>query len=143
VSYGYSTSKREVVGKAFAMGAMVVGEYGKHMDPALQAQLKSRINVASYRAMKDVDLGRLKAFDNDFAYTYGRQAEVMGIGATDPDAVMLIQRLDATGKVMETLLRNVERPNEIMVIEGRYVPGEGPLPTEKIKERLFIRPATP
>nr|BFD59669.1 hypothetical protein CKG001_17760 [Bdellovibrio sp. CKG001]BFD63032.1 hypothetical protein BdHM001_17130 [Bdellovibrio sp. HM001] len=142
VSYGYSTSKREVVGKAFAMGAMVVGEYGKHMDPALQAQLKSRINVASFRAMKDVDLGRLKAFDNDFAYTYGRQAEVMGIGATDPDAVMLIQRLDATGKVMETLLRNIEKPNEILIIEGRYVPGEGPLPTEKIKERVFIQPAT-
>ena len=26
-SYGYSTSKREVVGKAFAMGAMVISEY--------------------------------------------------------------------------------------------------------------------
>ncbi|WP_041577596.1 Fic family protein [Bdellovibrio bacteriovorus] len=142
VSYGYSTSKREVVGKAFAMGAMVVGEYGKHMDPALQSQLKSRINVASYRAMKDVDLGRLKAFDPEFAYTYGRQAEVMGIGGTDPDAVMLIQRLDAAGKVMETLLRNIEKPNEVMVIDGRYVPGEGPLPTERIKERLLIQPTT-
>ncbi|WP_291515729.1 Fic family protein [Bdellovibrio sp. ArHS] len=143
ISYGYSTSKREVVGKAFAMGAMVVGEYGKHMDPALQAQLKSRINVASYRALKDVDLGRLKAFDPEFSYTYGRQAEVMGIGGTDPDAVMLIQKLDATGKVMETLLRNVEKPNEVLVIDGRYVPGEGPLPTERIKERLLIQPTTP
>lgn len=142
VSYGYSTSKREVVGKAFAMGAMVVGEYGKHMDPALQAQLKSRINVASLRALKDVDLGRLKAFDSEFSYTYGRQAEVMGIGGTDPDAVMLIQRLDAAGKVMETLLRNIERPNEILIIDGRYVPGEGPLPVNKIKERVTILPTT-
>lgn len=142
VSYGYSTSKREVVGKAFAMGAMVVGEYGKHMDPALQAQLKSRINVASFRALKDVDLGRLKAFDSEFSYTYGRQAEVMGIGGTDPDAVMLIQRLDAAGKVMETLLRNIEKPNEILIIDGRYVPGEGPLPANKIKEHVTILPAT-
>lgn len=137
-SYGYSTSKREVVGKAFAMGAMVVGEYGKQMDPALQALLKSRVNVASYRALKDIDLGRLKAFDPDFSYIYGRQAEVMGIGGTDPDAVMLIQTLDANGHVIETLLRNVDKPNEILVIEGRYVPGEGPLPSEKIKERLII-----
>ncbi|MEK2688765.1 Fic family protein [Bdellovibrio sp. GT3] len=143
VSYGYSTSKREVVGKAFAMGAMVVGKYGEHTDPKLQAMLKSRINVASYRAIKDVDLGRLKAFDPKFSYTYGRQAEVMGIGGTDPDAVMLIQRLDAKGNVTETLLRNTDKPFEVMVIEGRYVPGEGPLPKERIKERLTIQPATP
>ncbi|WP_413581514.1 Fic family protein [Bdellovibrio sp. HCB288] len=143
VSYGYSTSKREVVGKAFAMGAMVVGKYGEHTDPKLQAMLKSRINVASYRAIKDVDLGRLKAFDPNFSYKYGRQAEVMGIGGTDPDAVMLIQRLDAKGNVTETLLRNTDKPFEVMVIEGRYVPGEGPLPKERIKERLTIQPATP
>ena len=37
-SYGYSTSKREVVGKAFAMGAMVVGKYGEHQDPSLQSK---------------------------------------------------------------------------------------------------------
>lgn len=139
MSYGYSTSKREVVGKAFAMGAMVVGEYGKHMDPTLQAQLKSRINVASFRAFKDVDLGRLKAFDPEFSYTYGRQAEVMGIGGTDPDAVMLIQRLDATGNVTQTLLRNLEKPNEVLVINGRFVPGEGKtLTADMIVDRLTI-----
>lgn len=138
ISYGYSTSKREVVGKAFAMGAMVVGEYGKHMDPAAQAKLKSRINVASFRALKDVDLGRLKAFDGEFSYIYGRQAEVMGIGGTDPDAVMLLQRLDAQGQVMQTLLRNVNNPNEIFVIQGRYVPGEGPLPTNRIIETHLL-----
>lgn len=137
-SYGYSTSKREVVGKAFAMGAMVVGEYGKHMDPALQAQLKSRINVAAFRANKDVDLGRLKAFDPEFSYIYGRQAEVMGIGGTDPDAVVLLQRLDAKGEVIETLLRDFAKPSEIMLIQGRYVPGEGPLPTERIKARYDL-----
>lgn len=142
-SYGYSTSKREVVGKAFAMGAMVVGKYGEHTDPAMQEKLKSRVNVASYRAMKDVDLGRLKAFDPDFSYIYGRQAEIMGIGGTDPDAVMLIQRIDAKGAVIETLLRNVDKPDEILVIRGRYVPGEGPLPTDKIIERVTIPKAIP
>ncbi|WP_081111940.1 Fic family protein [Bdellovibrio bacteriovorus] len=137
-SYGYSTSKREVVGKAFAMGAMVVGEYGKHNDPALQAQLKSRINVASYRALKDVDLGRLKAFDPDFSYIYGRQAEVMGIGGTDADAIVLIQRIDAKGDVTQTLLRNIDKPDEILVIDGRYVPGEGPLAPERITQRYKL-----
>ncbi len=137
-SYGYSTSKREVVGKAFAMGAMVIAEYGKHADPALQAQLKSRINVASMRANKDVDLGRLKVFDPEFSYIYGRQAEVMGIGGTDPDAVMLVQRINAEGNVIETLLRNIEKPNEVLLIEGRYVPSEGPLPPERIKARFDL-----
>ncbi|KYG64144.1 hypothetical protein AZI86_13920 [Bdellovibrio bacteriovorus] len=137
-SYGYSTSKREVVGKAFAMGAMVVGKYGDHTNKEAQNMLQSRINVASYRAIKDVDLGRLKAIDPEFSYIYGRQAEVMGIGGTDADAVMLIQRIDAKGNVIETFLRNTEKPSEILLIEGRYVPSEGPLPPGKIKARYSI-----
>lgn len=137
-SYGYSTSKREVVGKAFAMGAMVVGKYGDHTNKDAQNLLQSRINVASYRALKDVDLGRLKAIDPDFSYIYGRQAEVMGIGGTDPDAVMIIQRIDAKGNVIETLLRNIEKPSEILLIDGRYVPSEGAIPAGKIKERYSI-----
>lgn len=141
-SYGYSTSKREVVGKAFAMGAMVVAEYGKHATPEAQAKLKSRINVASFRSLKDVDLGRLKAFDKDFSYIYGRQAEIMGIGATDPDAVMIIQNINAKGEVFETYLRNIEKPNEILVIKGRYVPSEGPLNPELIQQRILITLAT-
>ncbi len=142
ISYGFSTSKREVVGKAFAMGAMVVGKYGEHKDPTLQEKLKGRINVATFRALKDVDLGRLKAIDSEFSYIYGRQAEVMGIGGTDPDAVVLVQRLNAKGEVIETLLRNFDKPNEILVIEGRYVPGEGSLAESRIKERVLILPTT-
>lgn len=138
MSYGYSTSKREVVGKAFAMGAMVIAEYGEQNNPVLQSQLKSRINVASFRGVKDVDLGRLKAFDSKFSYIYGRQAEIMGIGGTDPDAVVLIQRIDAFGNVTETLLRNFEKPNEILLIEGRYVPGEEALSAGRIKQRFQL-----
>lgn len=137
-SYGYSTSKREIVGKAFAMGAMVIAEYGKQNDPELQKQLKSRINIASYRAAKDVDLGRLKAFDSSFSYIYGRQAEVMGIGGTDPDAVMLIQKIQADGNVEKTFYRNPENPSQILVISGRYLPEEGQIPTERILEKFLI-----
>jgi hypothetical protein len=137
-SYGFSTSKREVVGKAFAMGAMVIAEYGKQNDPELQKQLKSRINIASYRAEKDVDLGRLKAFDPEFSYIYGRQAEVMAIGGTDPDAVMIIQRIGSTGEVERTYFRNPEQPNEVLVIKGRYVPEMGALAAEQITSKHFI-----
>lgn len=139
-SYGYSTSKREVVGKAFAMGAMVIAEYGKQNDPELQKQLKSRINVASYRAWKDVDLGRLKVFDSRFSYIYGRQAEVMGIGGTDPDAVMLIQRIAADGSVTHTFIRNPENPNEILKVSGRYVFEDGALDPSRILERFAVKP---
>lgn len=138
-SYGYSTSKREVVGKAFAMGAMVIAEYGKQNDPELQKQLKSRINVASYRAWKDVDLGRLKVFDSRFSYIYGRQAEVMGIGGTDPDAVMLIQRLAADGSVTHTFIRNPKNPNEILKVSGRYVFEDGALDPSRILERFAVQ----
>lgn len=141
-SYGFSTSKREVVGKAFAMGAMVVGEYGKHNTPEAQARLKSRINIATYRSHKDVDLGRLKAFDSEFSYIYGRQAEVMAIGGTDPDAVMIAQRINAKGEVIETFLRNVEKPNEVLIIKGRYIPSEGPLDPALITEKVLITLAT-
>lgn len=137
-SYGFSTSKREVVGKAFAMGAMVIAEYGKQNDPELQKQLKSRINIASYRADKDVDLGRLKAFDSKFSYIYGRQAEVMAIGGTDPDAVMIVQRISSTGDVEKTYYRNPAQPNEIFVINGRYVPEMGALSKDQIISKHYI-----
>jgi hypothetical protein len=125
-SYGYSSSKNREVGKAFAMGAMVVGEYGAHKAPELQALLKSRVLVGSRRANKDVDLGRLKQLREEFSYKYGRQQEVMGIGATDPDAVTIIQTIDADGSVIRSYLRNKEKPNEIWVITGNIAPDEIP-----------------
>jgi hypothetical protein len=137
-SYGYSTSKREIVGKAFAMGAMVIGEYGNHKDPELQQQLKSRINIAAFRAQHDVDLGRLKAFDSSFSYIYGRQAEVMGIGGADPDAVQVVQRINELGEVIHTLLRNPRNPNEILKLEGRFVPGEGVDLSQAVLLETFI-----
>ena len=126
VSYGYSTSKNREVGKAFAMGAMVVGEYGAHKAPELQALLKSRILVGAQRANKDVDLGRLKQLRQDFSYKYPRQQEVMGIGASDPDSIRIIQTINADGSVALTYLRNPKKPNEIWVVKGDIDPNEVP-----------------
>lgn len=138
-SYGYSTSKREVVGKAFAMGAMVIAPYGEQNNPEIQKKLKSRINMASYRALKDVDLGRLRAFEQSFSYEYGRQAEVMGIGGTDPDAIMIIQRIDADGEVADTFVRNPEQPDQIFKIAGHYLLTDGPIPKDRVTEGYLIR----
>lgn len=133
ISYGYSTSKNRDVGKAFAMGAMVVGEYGAHKAPELQALLKSRVLVGARRANKDVDLGRLKQVREEFSYKYGRQQEVMGIGASDPDAITIVQTIDAKGDVMTTYLRNKNNPKELYVIKGDIDPEATPDAAQIIK----------
>ncbi|MFP5385961.1 MAG: hypothetical protein ACLGHN_07765 [Bacteriovoracia bacterium] len=133
ISYGYSTSKNREVGKAFAMGAMVVGEYGAHKAPELQALLKSRVLVGARRAHKDVDLGRLKQLREEFSYKYGRQQEVMGIGASDPDAITIVQTIDAEGEVMLSYLRNKSNPKEVLVIKGEIEPDAVPTPDQIVK----------
>ncbi len=132
-SYGFSTSKNRTVGKAFAMGAMVIADYGSHKTPELQALLKSRVLVGARRGYKDVDLGRLKQLRGDFSYKYGRQQEVMGIGASDPDSISVIQRIDAEGEVIETFLRNPDKPNEVWLVKGDIRPGETPTSENLIK----------
>ncbi len=124
-SYGISTSSRRVVGEGFAMGAMVIAEYGKHRTPEMQAKLKDRILVGAYRGKKDVEISRLRhagpAFEK-FSYMYPRQKEVMAIGAADPDSVMLVQRVGAKGEVVQSWVRNPERPGEVWIIKGEYQP---------------------
>lgn len=133
ISYGYSTSKNRDVGKAFAMGAMVVGKYGEHKAPELQALLKSRVLVGAKRAKKDVDLGRLKQTHEEFSYKYGRQQEVMGIGASDPDAITIVQTIDAEGEVMLSYLRNKNNPKEIYVVKGDIDPDAVPTADQIVK----------
>ncbi|WP_408095481.1 hypothetical protein ACJVC5_10600 [Peredibacter sp. HCB2-198] len=132
-SYGYSTSKNREVGKAFAMGAMVVGEYGAHRAPELQALLKSRVLVGARKAHKDVDLTRLKQVRDEFSYKYGRQQEVMGIGASDPDSISIIQTINAEGGVDLTYLRNPQKPDQIWVIKGDIDPKDTPRPEQLLK----------
>lgn len=115
ISYGYSTSKNRTVGKAFAMGAMVIAPYGKHQE--MQHLLKSRVLVGMKRAKKDVDLTRLKQLRNNFSYKYGRQQEVMGIGAADPDSVDFVQLIDHKGDVIKSYVRNPKNPAQILVFD--------------------------
>jgi hypothetical protein len=140
ISYGYSTSKSRDVGKAFAMGAMVVGKYGEHKLPELQALLKSRVLVGARKSMKDVDLGRLKQVRPEFSYKYGRQQEVMGIGASDPDAITIIQTIDAEGEVMLTYLRNPKKADEVWVIKGEIEPDAIPTPEQIVKTVTLTKP---
>ncbi len=112
-SYGYSTSTKREVGKAFAMGAMVVAPYGQQKE--FQHLLKSRVLVGMKQAKKDVTLARLKQVRSDFSYKYPRQQEVMGIGAADPDSVMFIQLIDAEGGAFKSYVRNPNQPNEILI----------------------------
>tara|TARA_R110002072_G_scaffold64203_1_gene159110 strand:+ start:83294 stop:89974 length:6681 start_codon:yes stop_codon:yes gene_type:complete len=121
-SIGYSTSSDRKVGKAFAMGAMVVADYGKHWDQ--QHKVAQRVLVGARRSVKDVDLMRLKKLRNDFSYKYYRQKEVMGIGAADPDSIMIIQILDDTGATATTYLRDPENPWRIQIIKGEAEVGE-------------------
>lgn len=114
-SYGYSTSSKREVGKAFAMGAMVIAPYGEHKE--LQHLLKSRVLVGMKQGKKDVILSRLKQMRPDFSYKYPRQQEVMGIGGADPDFVMFVQLIDEKGQVFKSYVRNPKKPDEIWVVK--------------------------
>lgn len=135
-SYGYSTSQKRSVGKAFAMGAMVVAEYGQHMDH--QDMLKSRVLVGMRRAKKDVELPRLKQLRSEFSYKYPRQREVMGIGAADPDSIQFVQTIDAEGKVILTYLRSPKDPKKILVFEGE-VGDVYKMPTRRPVKTITLR----
>lgn len=136
-SYGYSTSDKYSVGKAFAMGAMVIADYGKHADVELQKKLKSRIVVGARRAMKDVDLMRLKPLRDEFSNKYWRQSEVMGIAAADPDSIMIIKTLDEYGEPILSYVRNPKKPNEIWVIKGEFDTRTGKVPTKSQLEKVI------
>ena len=114
-SYGYSTSKDRKVGKAFAMGAMVVADYGQHHD--YQHLLKSRVLVGMRQARKDVDLNRLKQVRKAYSNKYPRQQEVMGVGAADPDSITFVQLIDENGDAFLSYVRNPKNPSEILVFD--------------------------
>ena len=92
-----------------------------------------------FKAIKDVDLGRLHQFSQDFYYTYGRQAEVMGIGGADPDSVMIVQRINAEGDVVHTFARDPATPSMVYKINGRWVPEDGLIPQDRIIQKINIQ----
>ena len=152
-SYGYSTSKDRKVGKAFAMGAMqfsVVDDAGKQVQVTygmqnnkdviekLKDQLKGRVLIGVKRANKDVDLGRLKQVRPEFSYKYGRQQEVMGIGAADPDSVMVVQILKDNGDVEVSYFRNPEKPDELLVVKDSKVSDVSEVTKDMISGRIKL-----
>jgi hypothetical protein len=62
----------------------------------------------------------------------------MGIGAADPDAITIIQTLDANGEVMLSYLRNKNNPQEIFVIRGNIDPGTIPKP-DQIDRKIILK----
>ncbi len=153
-SYGYSTSKDRKVGKAFAMGAMqfhitddagksVQVTYGMQNKPEviekLKGQLKGRVLIGVRRANKDVDLGRLKQVRPEFSYKYGRQQEVMGVGAADPDSVMVVQILKDDGDIAFSYFRNPENPSELLVVKDPEISDVSEVTDEMVSRRISLK----
>jgi hypothetical protein len=57
----------------------------------------------------------------------------MGIGASDPDAITIVQTIDANGEVMISYLRHPNNPGEVLVIKGDTDPDSMPKPEEIMK----------
>ncbi|MCR9206114.1 MAG: Fic family protein, partial [Halobacteriovoraceae bacterium] len=151
-SIGYSTSKKESVGKAFGMGAMVNGKFGKvnkadkvseYLLPERQARLAQRLNVGTRRSIKDVEIEWMRSLRDNFRYSYGQQREVMGIGAADPDAIMIIKSYDDEGKVIESFVRNPEKPHEIWIVKGDADPGVKPPKGSEYRTMDLRQPRAP
>lgn len=148
-SIGYSTSKTEKVGQDFAMGAMVVGEYRTlpgdkipdYLKPQNQAKVHQRIVVGARRSVKDVDFMRLKKLRDKFSYKYFRQQEVMGVGAADPDSIMILKVMNSDRSIEKSFVRNPDKPWEIWVVKGNAEPGKKP-GAANLLETLDLRSAT-
>jgi hypothetical protein len=130
-SYGYSTSKRWDVAKSFARGK-TAAKYGD-VD-SVQDEINSRLLVGALRGRKDVDFNRLKRFDSRFKYIYGRQQEVMGIGAADPDSILFVQVPDTEGEIVKTFWRDREQPSRILLVEGDWRDTRSPPRSRVLKE---------
>ncbi len=145
ISYGYSTSKNWGTGQKYAW---------KREPNITQGETEwvvhdgTKVILGAYPTQHDVDLSRLKVIDGDFSYqankgdhvvNVNRQKEVLGIGAADPDSVMIVQILSDTGRVLYTYARNSENPREIWKIKGRYsAEDHSAPPLEKIEKTFYL-----
>ncbi len=137
-SYGYSTSKNRTVAKAYAMGAMVIADYGKHHDIELQRKLSARVLVGMKQSKKDIDLTRLKQLYPEFSYQYGRQQEIMGVGGADPDSVEIVQLIDENGDVEMNYFRDPREPSQILVFKGEFNPSKDDWTNYEVLQELSI-----
>ncbi|MBT3585461.1 MAG: hypothetical protein HN509_11190 [Halobacteriovoraceae bacterium] len=116
-SYGYSTTRVYAQGKSFAKGK-TLADYGKVDLEDLK--INARIVTGVRRATKDVDMARLRQFDDRFRYIYPRQQEVMGVGGAEPDSIVFIQVLGFDNEVAKTYLRDKDNPARILILKGDY-----------------------
>ena len=64
----------------------------------------------------------------------------MGIGAADPDSIMVVQRIDAEGKVQQSWVRNPDHPSQIWVVRGEFYPEAGKTPPAELLEKVVGLP---
>lgn len=125
-SYGQSRTMRWQTARAFAMGGLSLesdpGDIQMKSYWKKQDLLDDRIVVGSYRAHKDINVNRLRIFADGFRARSNKQQEITAIGGVDPDAVMIVQRISARGKISETWLRNPAEPDRILHIDGSFMP---------------------
>jgi hypothetical protein len=117
-SFGFSTSKSWSTARGFAWGRGTYGYNDKEVKEA-QSSIGSRVLVGGYSAYKDIDVGRLRFIDPEFRYNIAqRQQEVMGVGAWDPDAIMVVQTINEKKQVERSWIRNPSQPSEVWLIDG-------------------------
>ncbi len=117
-----SSSKNAVTAKRFAKGFL--------REPEEVAAMKSQITYSFYRTngFGEVDVNRLnsmlKANGSEFTFTskYGRQEEVMTVGAIAPDAVVEVRVVDVEDIV-------IEQNTQQNIVEAQKI----------LKERVFSR----
>ena len=84
------------------------------------------------------DLVQALYASSDFRYRYGRQQEVMGVGAADPDSIMVIQLIDDQGKAIVSYVRNPDNPGQIWKVQGQHDSSMGRPNASRILETLEL-----
>lgn len=138
-SYGYSTSTGTEQAKQFAMGFNGENLQG-YLTEEFQKTVKSRVMVGAYQAKKDVDLPSLHKFRPEYKNTYDMESEVLGIGAADPDSVMVVKVFDSGGYIEKTFIRDPNHPETIYLVRGNMnVRNQMPPPAEFLI-KTFVTP---
>ena len=109
-SYGFSTST------SYVMAAEFTGVY-----PGVTG-CTSNLVFGLYPANHFVNFANLAAVDYRFAQAYPDEKETLGIGAVDPDSLMLITRLVAKGaeppEISELVIRDPVNPDRAYYFDG-------------------------
>lgn len=111
-SYGFSTSW------SFWMAAEFAGVYPGDKSCA------NMMVFGMYPANYFIDYANLEAVDARFKRQYPDEREVLGVGAADPDSVVMAARLESRGAarpaITEVLLRDPTNPAQVRYFEGGF-----------------------